>query len=272
MKHIKLIFIFLLLSNSIFSQNKNEERLEEGNLIVKSDPNKAITIFKEVITKESDTSIIYARALFNIAVTFSVKDDIDSTIFWYDKIIASNLNDRHPGIGFFETYACYHHNAAIQLAIYLFHKGKIEPALKYFNLAYTDYPYQSSSGTSIGKRNNTIEIWIARCFMELNKFDQALLTLINSSCGCYTPMQNDIDNGIKNIIIQNGRYKAFKKKIDKGLKKLISIEDINHKIVGKRKAWKFNLYGGEIILCAQGSDTTKESVLKGIKKRSWYSK
>ena len=271
---MKRLFTFFLtivaMTFFLNAQNRAEDKLELANSLGKSMPDSAIAIFKEVMDEEPDTSIAFARAFFNIAVIQSMVGNIDSTTMWYNKIINSNLNDDHPGTGFFETYACYHHNAAIQLAIFLFHKQEYNAAIENFERALYEFPYKSTSGTSMGKRSNSIQLWISRCYQSIEDYESSVVTIINGLLDCYVPMQPELELELTVAIMKNGGTDKLKSKMKDALKSLESIGGFTHSIVGEKNRWKFQLYGQNVYVCINEKNATKQEVIDLLANTSWF--
>ena len=77
----------------------------------------AIICWKAVLENFPDTNECYGNSWNNIAVGFRAKEEYDSARVWYNKIIASDLDDKQEGPDIMEPYANYHHNACMQMAI-----------------------------------------------------------------------------------------------------------------------------------------------------------
>jgi tetratricopeptide (TPR) repeat protein len=268
---LKTLILLLFLTFNIYAQNAdNVARLDKANAISKSNPDSALVIFQEIMKTESDTSVTYAKSFFNIAVIYEMKNDLNNTRIWYEKIMNSKLNPKHPSSYFLEPYALYQHNAAMQLGVFLFRNKLYDEAYKNFEKALVDYLFDSDSGTSIGKRINTIDIWKARCRLEKGNIDEALAILMSSTLRCYSPMNDQINKVIKQILDSGYEYKQLKKKVDKGLEKIKFTVEEKNIVVGKTNLWEFPFGDAKIITCGKGSSTKKDDIILSIKSSVWY--
>jgi tetratricopeptide (TPR) repeat protein len=267
MKHLILILLSVLFSR--IEAQTNSERLDQASQMGSQNPDKAIEQLQLILKSELDTTVVYARAFFNIAVLYSVKGDVANTQLWYQKIMDSKLNSKHPGESFFETYACYQHNAAMQLGIFLHNNRFYKEALESFEWARDKYPYESGSGTSLGNRANAIDVWRSRCYFGLAQEDEAIVTLISSSFNCYAPMKNQLDEYIKQFAQTYGK-KKFKKTLEKGLKGIHKQGVVTDAIVGQRVLWVVPFNSVFITLCMEEKDDSKEAVQQLISAASWY--
>lgn len=101
MKQLILISL-LLIGNLTFAQkSENELKLDEVNKVAEENPDKAIKMLEEILKSEPDTTPIYAKAFFNVAVIYSMKGDVENTKLWYEKVIQSNFNPKDEGPSFF---------------------------------------------------------------------------------------------------------------------------------------------------------------------------
>jgi tetratricopeptide (TPR) repeat protein len=268
---LKTLILLLLSTFKIYTQSTdNTAKLDRANAISKSNPDSALFILQEILKTEPDTSVTYAKSFFNIAVIYEMKNDLKNTRIWYEKIMNSKLNPKHPSSYFLEPYALYQHNAAMQLGVFLFRNKQYDEAYKNFEKALVDYLFDSDSGTSIGKRINTIDIWKARCRLEKGNIDEALAILMSSSLRCYSPMEDQINKIIKQILDSGYEYKQLKKKIDKGSEKIKFTVEEKNIFVGKTNIWELPFGDAKIIACIEGRGTKKDDVIVRIKSTIWY--
>lgn len=255
------VFSFLLSASA-----GNDDKLELANQLVNSKPDSALLLYQQIIDSEPDTSVTYGRSFFNIAVLYSVTQNTDSTIAWYEKIIASSLNEKHPGTNFFETYACYQHNAAMQLGIYLYQRELYEQCAKYFLIAQNKHPYLSMSGTSLGKRKNTIQIWLARSYAATNNIDAAIAVLMTGIVDCYSPMKDQLQSTLLSLVEQTDQVYNFKRKVKFGLKHIELTSSPN----ASGEIWMFHYGKGKVNFCSPTKNNNSKSVRKQIKSIDWF--
>lgn len=265
-----LVILLLLVVNISIAQEDAASRLEKANQLASENPEKAIEGYKEILKVEAETSPIYANAFFNIAVVYSGMGEIENTRLWYEKVMDSNLNPKHEGPSFFEPYACYQHNAAMQLGIFLYDKELYKEALNCFVKAKEKYPYLSSSGTSLVKRSSSIDIWKSRCYMAMGDMENALSTLISSSMQCFSPMKNELDASIEELIANYYGEGKFKKALKKGVKKLKLKGDAKDELSNEVIIWQMPLESSIIDICTNDKTMKKEQIVQMIKEQSWY--
>jgi tetratricopeptide (TPR) repeat protein len=268
---LKTLILLLLLTFKIYAQNSdNAARLESANANAKSNPDSALFIYKDIIKTESDTSVTYAKAFFNIAVIYKMKDNVDSVRIWYEKIMKSDFNPKQSSGDFFEPYTLYQHNAAMQLGVFLLKKKLYDEAYQNFEKALDKYPYDSPSGTSIGKRYNTIDIFKARCKIENGSVDEGLAILLSSTLRCYSPSEDKVNDIIKQILDDGYGHSQLKDKVNTGLKKIEFIKNEDNLIRGKTMLWTFPFGKAKATACYIGNDIKKEDVIIIIKNMDWY--
>lgn len=268
----KTILVLLIFASNFLSAqiSDNELKLEQANKLAEENPDGAIDELKQILNDEPDTTKVFARAFFNIAVIYSSKGDVENTKIWYEKVMNSSFNPKDPGPNFLEPYACYQHNAAMQLGIFLYNNQLFNEALEYFVKAKEEYPFLSTSGTSIGKRINAIDIWKSRCYMALGELDETIATLISSSVSCYSPMKSEIDATIEQVIEEYYGAPKFKKTIEKGLKKLTKVGSEYNPIKGEIVIWELPFNNATIKICTENKEESISNILANFKTNSWY--
>jgi hypothetical protein len=174
-----LIFILTLLSILSYSQNNLDAKIDEGNNLYKEGNKKqALKIWKDIITKTSDSSSTYGTTLRNILFYYVEENDEINAKLYYNKIINSKLNDKDKNFKLGEPYKNYRYHSTMSMASFYANNGNFNKALKYVNIADNEITYETTSLTAFKFQKVDLAFWKNRLYKDLKKQDSALYVLI----------------------------------------------------------------------------------------------
>lgn len=176
----KIILLILALSSTIlFSQNNLDERIDEGNnLYNEGNKKQALNIWKDIITKTSDSSSTYGTTLRNILFYYVAENDEKNAKLYYNKIINSKLNDKDKNFKLGEPYKNYRYHSTMSMASFYANKKDYNKALKYVDIADNKITYETTSLTGFKFQKVDLAFWKKRLYEDLKKQDSAQYVLI----------------------------------------------------------------------------------------------
>lgn len=262
-----LILIFSLVGLTAFGQGKADSLfLKGGQLYKQKDFLGAIKCFKEVALNYESFKY-HDQSVYNLAYTYDNIDSTEQSVFWYEKIRASNVkdNERFGGRGIFEPYSNYKHYSTFNIANIEYNKGNYEKALDYYRQCLTKYPYYNNSGTDIRINKNRLVIFIVDCLKGLKRYDEALTTIVPEVLDSYgSSNYNSVVKSALSLIETNFDKEKIIRELDVAFKP----------ITQKRNKYQFEFTWRtktfELFPYFAGKEITVESFITEIKKADFW--
>jgi tetratricopeptide (TPR) repeat protein len=219
----------------------------------------AIEIFKELVVEYPDSEY-YGKNLYNIAAIYQEIDSLELAKLWFIKILEDDKlsdADKDNSRGIFETNANYKHYSAFNIGVISYNTNNYLEALKYYNLATTEYPYFNSSETDKKMNKIKLAINISDCYLKLEKIDNAIVSLLPHAVTASPKSNNLASEKLLYIIRKNKIRREFKKALDIAL---TNIEQID-------KGLKLVIYNIEVRIYPYGNEKLN---IDSIKETDFY--
>lgn len=149
--HISILTFALLLTPPAIAQtteesNAHEAKLEAAiSLFQAQDYSKAEEAFRALRAEKLQSST-WGMVSNNLGITLKVQKKYLEAIEVFGSVLDSDVNDRDPGGHLMESFRNYKHKAAIQIALCYEAQGDFDKALKFIELAQSQYAFQADCG------------------------------------------------------------------------------------------------------------------------------
>jgi len=241
-----LICILTLLSILSYSQNNLDAKIDEGNnLYNEGNKKQALNIWKDIITKTSDSSSTYGTTLRNVLFYYIEDNDEKNAKLYYNKIINSKLNDKDKNFKIGEPYKNYRYHSTMSMASFYANNKNFNEAFKYVNIADNEITYETTSLTAFKFQKVDLAFWKNRLYKDLKKQDSALYVIIKRAFeydykdiykNWATVSESNDEKELTEEIISNFTEKEslqiFKQEIKKAIENL-TFSNINGKTIIK---------------------------------------
>lgn len=243
-----------------FAQKKEKALFDEAfKLYEQKKINKALNIFKEIVTKYSKSDV-FPLALYNVPYLYQEIDSLEMAFFWYKKILNTKFNDNEPHYNFPDTHTNIKHKSCLNIGNIYYNSDKYKEASIFYLRALNQYPYFSSSGTSTKKNNMLVANWIADCYEKQNKFDSLIWALLPHALSESPYMSNPLSERMLKFIDGNSNRIEFKKELD------ISLENakyINQSVI-------ILLRNNKIVINSYFTSLEEDTMIENIKQTFFY--
>lgn len=235
-----LLLIFALNIQFAYSQKSECELFNEGIEYYQQEKlDSAIMLWRNVVEAYPDTSICYSKSFNNIPIVYGNMGETALAKEWYEKVLASTLNDRDEGENIMEPYANYKYWSCLRMADLFKKENNLDESFRYVKLAETKFPYQTFSATSFEKRAVSEAFYKAGLHAQNGDNKEELFTLLEKildrdvffrmpNAASFTNL--DFYAGLVKEVLpmieeQYYDYSNFKKEFSAAIKKL-TVEDV----------------------------------------------
>jgi tetratricopeptide (TPR) repeat protein len=193
MKQILLILVISVFSLTTFSQKKAEKQFNQAvELYYDKEYDSALFLFATVYNNGWINKTLAAKAYYNMGDIYMIKKNIKKAKEIFRSILDSDFDEMDRGgrgSGLMaEPYALYKNNSCNILAEIALDEKDYKNALRYTQMADTEYPYVHFCGNEYEANDIHMAVMYAKCYSGLGDSDRAIQTL----------MPHCIENGFAN--------------------------------------------------------------------------
>lgn len=269
----RILVALLVVVSSAFSQTKLDSLIDVGNEYYNNGrKEKGLKIWKEIISKTTDSTKTFATTMQNIQWYYIEKGDEKKLLENYHILMNSKVNDMELGNKIGEPFRNYRYHSTMNLAAFYGKRKKFKEALECVNVADFKLTYHTTSLTRYIFNKVDLAFWKYRLYNDLGDNENALASLIHRALeynykGMYpnwaTVQKSNDELELAEKIIENQDVKKLKSELDVALNSLVFKTDKSTIIAFSYRGIKYEINTYE-------KYTSKDDCLKYLKNSFYY--